>query len=98
RGDAASHVLITLPHDRRFSAGGLALKPFAAFAVIVVTLSINAAPASAQAAPKPDRQVALTIDDLPAGMSDEMPAAAITEMTAKLLGTLPVPNIRAVAF
>src|SRR5499427_7675439 len=38
--------------------------------------------------PKPDRQVAVTIDDLPAGMADRLPAADITAMTTKLLTTL----------
>jgi peptidoglycan/xylan/chitin deacetylase (PgdA/CDA1 family) len=46
----------------------------------------------------PDRQVAITIDDLPAGMSDAMPAPAITEMTAKLLGTLRDQKIPVVGF
>src|SRR5258706_7149318 len=36
---------------------------------------------------KPDRQVAITIDDLPAA-SNVMPAATITQMTTKLLTTL----------
>ena len=37
---------------------------------------------------KLDRQVAVTIDDLPAGMADRLPAADITRMTTKLLTTL----------
>jgi len=52
---------------------------------------------SSFAAP-PDRQVAITIDDLPAGMSDAMPAQAITQMTAKLLGTLRDQKVPAVGF
>jgi len=40
-------------------------------------------------APKPpERQVAITIDDLPAGSANTMATATISEMTAKLLGTL----------
>src|SRR5712664_2698171 len=39
-----------------------------------------------------------SIDDLPAGMSDRLPAAAITEMTAKLLGTLRDQKIPVVGF
>ena len=46
----------------------------------------------------PDRQVAVTIDDLPAGMSDRLPAATITEMTAKLLGTLRDQKVPVVGF
>ncbi len=52
---------------------------------------------SAQAA-KLDRQVAVTIDDLPSGMADRLPAADITALTAKLLGTLRDQKIPAVGF
>jgi len=48
--------------------------------------------------PKLDRQVAVTIDDLPAGMSDRLPAAEITAMTTKLLGTLRDQKIPVVGF
>lgn len=54
--------------------------------------------ASAQAATAPVRQVAVTIDDLPAGMSDAMPATAISEMTGKLLRTLRDKNVPAIGF
>lgn len=54
--------------------------------------------ADAQAPQKLDRQVAVTIDDLPAGMADRMPAADITAMTAKLLGTLRDQKIPVVGF
>ena len=53
---------------------------------------------SAAQAPKPDRQVAVTIDDLPAGMADRLPAADITALTAKLLGTLRDQKIPVVGF
>ncbi len=47
----------------------------------------------------PDRQVAITIDDLPAGGgANAMPGAAITEMTAKLLAALREEKIPAVGF
>jgi len=52
----------------------------------------------AQAPQKPDRQVAVTIDDLPSGMADRLPAADITAMTAKLLGTLRDQKIPVVGF
>lgn len=52
----------------------------------------------AQSQPKPDRQVAVTIDDLPSGMADRLPAADITAMTAKLLGTLRDQKIPVVGF
>ena len=52
----------------------------------------------AQTAKQPDRQVAVTIDDLPAGMADRLPAADITLMTTKLLGTLRDQKIPVVGF
>jgi len=53
--------------------------------------------AVAQSTKAPDRQVAITIDDLPSG-SNTLPAAAITEMTTKLLGTLRDQKVPAVGF
>lgn len=47
---------------------------------------------------KTDRQVAVTIDDLPSGMADRLPAADITAMTAKLLTTLRDQKIPVVGF
>ncbi len=49
-------------------------------------------------APKVDRQVAVTIEDLPSGMADKLPAADITALTAKLLGTLRDQKIPVVGF
>jgi peptidoglycan/xylan/chitin deacetylase (PgdA/CDA1 family) len=53
---------------------------------------------SADAQKLPDRQVAITIDDLPAGSANSMNAAAITEMTTKLLTTLRDQKVSAVGF
>jgi peptidoglycan-N-acetylglucosamine deacetylase len=47
---------------------------------------------------KIDRQVAVTIDDLPAGMADRLPAADITAMTVRLLTTLRDQKVPAVGF
>ncbi len=47
---------------------------------------------------KVDRQVAVTIDDLPAGMADRLPAADILAMTTKLLTTLRDQKIPVVGF
>ena len=58
-------------------------------------LVVGVVPAKAQ---KPDRQVAFTIDDLPAGSANSMDAAAITGMTAKLLGRLRDQKVPAVGF
>ncbi|HKF02364.1 MAG TPA: polysaccharide deacetylase family protein [Candidatus Sulfotelmatobacter sp.] len=63
----------------------------------ILTLSLAAVFCAAQAA-KPDRQVAVTIDDLPAGMADRLPAADITALTTKLLGTLRDQKIPVVGF
>ena len=49
-------------------------------------------------APKLDRQVAVTIDDLPAGMADRLPASDITAMTTRLLTTLRDQKIPVVGF
>jgi peptidoglycan/xylan/chitin deacetylase (PgdA/CDA1 family) len=67
---------------------------------LVIILSLCCASAvllTAQTA-KPDRQVSITIDDLPSGMADRLPAADITALTAKLLGTLRDQKIPVVGF
>jgi len=46
----------------------------------------------------PDRQIAITIDDLPAAASSSMTGAAIVEMTAKLLAVLQQEIVPAVGF
>jgi peptidoglycan/xylan/chitin deacetylase (PgdA/CDA1 family) len=51
-----------------------------------------------QAAKQPERQVAITIDDLPAGMADHSQAADIVALTAKLLGTLRDQKVPVVGF
>jgi len=53
---------------------------------------------SAQNSPKPDRQVAITIDDLPAGAAGFMTADEITSMTTRLLTTLRDQKVPAVGF
>jgi peptidoglycan/xylan/chitin deacetylase (PgdA/CDA1 family) len=74
------------------------VKPSTLLLIVLFATCLLAALAQAQAAKPPDRQVAITIDDLPAGMSDRLPAQAITEMTAKLLGTLRDQKIPVVGF
>ncbi len=66
--------------------------------VTIYALSLVAVPMKAGAATPPDRQVAITIDDLPAGAANSMPAATITELTSKLLGTLRDQKIPVVGF
>src|SRR5215472_8167585 len=67
------------------------------FLVFILTTGLLGVFSVAQGA-QPDRQVAVTIDDLPAGMADRLPAADITAMTAKLLGTLRDQKIPVVGF
>ena len=74
------------------------MKPLALSVAAVCLISFLSTPVSAQAPKQPDRQVAVTIDDLPAGMADRLPAAEITAMTAKLLGTLRDQKIPVVGF
>ena len=59
-------------------------------------VAVSAAPS--WAAGPPDRQVAITVDDLPAGAADSMTGAAIDAMTAKLVGALRDQKIPAVGF
>ena len=66
--------------------------------VALLSVVIVAFSGFAQTPKQPDRQVAVTIDDLPAGMADRLPAADITAMTAKLLGTLRDQKIPVVGF
>jgi peptidoglycan/xylan/chitin deacetylase (PgdA/CDA1 family) len=67
------------------------------FSVTSALLLLCGALIAGTAAP-PDRQVAVTIDDLPAGAANSMSAAAITEMTSKLLAALREQKIPAVGF
>ena len=46
----------------------------------------------------PERRIAITIDDLPAGAANTMSAAQITAMTTQLLGTLREQKIPVVGF
>ncbi|HZR57983.1 MAG TPA: polysaccharide deacetylase family protein [Terriglobales bacterium] len=65
--------------------------------IIVCALCVFASPVQS-AAQQPERQVAITIDDLPAGSANSMSAATITEMTTKLLTTLRDQKVPVVGF
>jgi len=52
----------------------------------------------AQTAKSPDRAVAITIDDLPAGAANTMDAATILDMTTRLLTTLRDQKVPTVGF
>ncbi|HWX93775.1 MAG TPA: polysaccharide deacetylase family protein [Terriglobales bacterium] len=74
------------------------MKPLSLLLGLLCALSVFSSSAGGQTLKPPDRQVAVTIDDLPAGMADRLPASAITQMTAKLLGTLRDQKIPVVGF
>ncbi len=74
------------------------MKKMLRFFVAVFALCIFAGTAPLRAEQAPDRQVAITIDDLPAGASNSMSAAAIIEMTTKLLSTLRDQKVPVVGF
>ena len=67
-------------------------------AVAIFFLSLFFVASSFAQSGSSDRQVAVTIDDLPAGMADRLPAADITAMTTKLLATLRDQKIPVVGF
>src|SRR5450432_3239495 len=46
----------------------------------------------------PSREIAITIDDLPAANANNMTGVEIDELTAKLLATLRAQNVPAVGF
>ncbi len=69
------------------------LRPSFSFVVFVVLISLTAA-----AAPKPDRQVAITIDDLPAASANTMSAATMLDMTTRLLTTIRDQKVPCIGF
>lgn len=66
--------------------------------LLVSILCAVAGPMVVRAAEKPDRQVAITIDDLPAGAASFMSGKSISEMTSKLLTTLRDQKVPVVGF
>ena len=73
------------------------MKKLAKFAALFLFFNVILAH-RASAQKLPDRQVAITIDDLPAGSANSMDAATITDMTTKLLTTLRDEKVPAVGF
>jgi peptidoglycan/xylan/chitin deacetylase (PgdA/CDA1 family) len=64
----------------------------------IVALTIAVRTLAAPPDSLPERQIAITIDDLPAGAANSMSGAAITTMTKQLLGTLREQKIPVVGF
>jgi peptidoglycan/xylan/chitin deacetylase (PgdA/CDA1 family) len=74
------------------------MKETSRFVIAICALCIFAGPTPSRAEPPPDRQVAITIDDLPAASGNSISTAAINEMTLKLLSTLHDQKVPAVGF
>ena len=74
------------------------MKTLSSFFVAVACCLLSLSLSLCAQATKIDRQVAVTIDDLPAGMADRLPAADITALTTKLLTTLRDQKIPVVGF
>ena len=68
------------------------------FMMVACAIFVTAVPIASNAADPSTREVAITIDDLPAGSANSMSAATITEMTTKLLTTLRDQKIPVVGF
>jgi peptidoglycan/xylan/chitin deacetylase (PgdA/CDA1 family) len=67
------------------------------FALLALSFVPIASPQT-QPAPHTDRQVAITVDDLPAGAAQSMSAQEITDMTTHIVTTLKQQQIPAVGF
>src|ERR1700736_4082630 len=74
------------------------MKPALTLLCVIVGLFVAFAALESGANAPPDRAMAITIDDLPAGAANFMSAAAITEMTTRLLAILREQKVPAVGF
>src|ERR1700722_51812 len=64
---------------------------------IIVAAALSTAPARSQQS-EPQREICITIDDLPAASAQSMNGAEIVDMTTKLLAALTAQKIPAVGF
>jgi peptidoglycan/xylan/chitin deacetylase (PgdA/CDA1 family) len=83
--------------EHRLARGGFMSK-IRTLKILAVCACIVSGALTSRAATPTDRQVAVTIDDLPAGNAYSMSAADITQMTTKLLTALRQQKIPAVGF
>ncbi len=67
-------------------------------ALVICAVCIATAILNSKVYSEPDRRVAFTFDDLPAGASDYMTGPEITDMTSRLVATLKQQGFPAVAF
>jgi peptidoglycan-N-acetylglucosamine deacetylase len=78
--------------------GGCVIKSVLSLLVVMVACCIALRSTASPPAAQPDRQIAITIDDLPASAAQSMSGAAITDMTWRLLATLKQQQVPAVGF
>jgi peptidoglycan-N-acetylglucosamine deacetylase len=74
------------------------MKPVLAVVFLLFAIALVALMPTRHIEAAPDRAIAITIDDLPAGAANRMTAAEITDMTTKLLATLGDQKIPVVGF
>lgn len=74
------------------------MKPAVTILSLALAVSAMLAAISRATDTQPERAIAITIDDLPAGAANSMTASSITEMTTKLLATLRDQKVPAVGF
>ncbi len=74
------------------------MKPVLILLGVLLIVSVALRALASPADTPPDRRIAITIDDLPAGAANSMPAAAITTMTKQLLATLREQKVPVVGF
>jgi peptidoglycan-N-acetylglucosamine deacetylase len=88
-----------MQHDLEFTTPfGVRMHRPSVFLCLMLIFSFALGNLPSKAHALPDRQVAITIDDLPAGAANSMSGSEITEMTAKLLATLSQNKIPVVGF
>jgi peptidoglycan-N-acetylglucosamine deacetylase len=74
------------------------MKPTRLRYLVAIPLGLMFANAPLHAQNPPKREIAITIDDLPAGGANSMTGTEIVEMTSKLLGTLRDQKVPAIGF
>jgi len=83
--------------DQTVAARGISVKKLVCILMVASAFSLGTSSSTWKAEPQVTREVAVTIDDLPAA-ANSMPAAEITDMTARLMAALGKQNIPVVGF
>jgi peptidoglycan/xylan/chitin deacetylase (PgdA/CDA1 family) len=79
-------------------AGGMPMKIIRVFLIVASTMCVLTGIFSPKVYSAPGREVAFTIDDLPAAAAEFMTGPEITDMTARLVATLKQQGIPVVGF